>query len=458
LAVAKSNSHWPIFQPSDYNAFLCFANQTTSKHLDTLYLRKSMFAGLSGYWQDLNEWFFRTPDRALDEAYKAAQRIRSIEEESFGGQPIPVNDSQKALPSYLRADLQKYLNIAKIRLTEFQTSRSLDARQSDNPNNPYGSDIEAEALVLEKLQFIDWILDRYSGLAKSSSVNSVAAVAPQTIFTNFENLNTPAAKNNKLMDRSVINTFKKLQQDLNPQAEQEVVTTFRSSKDRTRNSLRFLLTLALVPLLVHFVSKFILFGPVIDFYYPHTHKQNIFINTSLEKEAMEELESFERHLKFQALTDQMPKLSTEEIEDKVKEKASVIRSSFTRQSSNAIKNWFADFAAIASFALMISRSKRQVTNLFEFIDSIINGLSDTAKAFMIILFSDMFVGFHSPHGWEVILIGIADHLGITENRNFNSLFIATFPVILDTIFKYWIFRYLSGQSPSSVATYKTMNE
>ena len=42
--------------------------------------------------------------------------------------------------------------------------------------------------------------------------------------------------------------------------------------------------------------------------------------------------------------------------------------------------------------------------------------------------------------------------------NFIFLFIATFPVILDTIFNYWIFRYLNRISPSSVATYKNMNE
>jgi hypothetical protein len=33
-------------------------------------------------------------------------------------------------------------------------------------------------------------------------------------------------------------------------------------------------------------------------------------------------------------------------------------------------------------------------------DEIVYGLSDSAKAFIIILFTDMFVGFHSPHGWE----------------------------------------------------------
>ena len=111
-----------------------------------------------------------------------------------------------------------------------------------------------------------------------------------------------------------------------------------------------------------------------------------------------------------------------------------------------------------AFAGIIFFCKREIQIIKSFLDEIAYGLSDSAKAFLIILLTDMFVGYHSPHGWEVILEGIARHLGLPENREFNFLFIATFPVILDTVLKYWIFRYLNRISPSSVATYKNMNE
>jgi CemA family len=409
-----------------------------------------MFAGLSGYWQDVNEWFFRTPDRALDEAYKAALKVQSIEDEN-GGQKIEENDPK--LPAYLRADLQKYLRITKLRLTEFQTSRSIDARTTDAPDSPYGTDIETEALVLEKLQFIDWILARYS----TKSAPTPAPVNNQPVFTNFDQPKPPG-KNNLLIDTTVVNTLKKIRQDLSPAAEQEIVSTFRASKDLTKNSLRFILTMLLIPLLVHFMSKFLVIGPIVDAYYPQAHRENIFINSNLEKEALEDLDRFERHLKFQSLTGVTPPLSGEELESKVKKEAAQIRKSFTRQSTNAIKNWFADFLSVTAFIFFLTRSKRQITSLLSFMNEIVSGVSDSAKVFVIILFTDVFVGFHSPHGWEVVLSGMADHWGIAENRNFNSLFIATFPVILDTVFKFWVFRYLSGQSPSSVAIYKSMNE
>jgi len=48
-------------------------------------------------------------------------------------------------------------------------------------------------------------------------------------------------------------------------------------------------------------------------------------------------------------------------------------------------------------------------------------------------------------------MGLPNHLGLPQRENFVLLFIATFRVILATIFKYWIFRYLNRVSPSSVA-------
>jgi hypothetical protein len=58
-----------------------------------------------------------------------------------------------------------------------------------------------------------------------------------------------------------------------------------------------------------------------------------------------------------------------------------------------------------------------------------------------------------------ILIGfILEHLGFSHNKHVISCFVSTFPVILDTVFKYWIFRHLNRISPSIVVSYHTMNE
>lgn len=41
-----------------------------------------------GFLRNAQQWFFRTPDRALNQAYEAAQMIEAIEREYFGGNPI----------------------------------------------------------------------------------------------------------------------------------------------------------------------------------------------------------------------------------------------------------------------------------------------------------------------------------------------------------------------------------
>nr|YP_009366525.1 envelope membrane protein [Mitragyna speciosa]YP_009563862.1 envelope membrane protein [Neolamarckia cadamba]YP_010422553.1 envelope membrane protein [Uncaria hirsuta]YP_010422638.1 envelope membrane protein [Uncaria sessilifructus]YP_010422723.1 envelope membrane protein [Uncaria macrophylla]YP_011034349.1 chloroplast envelope membrane protein [Uncaria rhynchophylloides]ATL60440.1 envelope membrane protein [Cephalanthus occidentalis]WIL98555.1 envelope membrane protein [Adina rubella]AR len=85
-------------------------------------------------------------------------------------------------------------------------------------------------------------------------------------------------------------------------------------------------------------------------------------------------------------------------------------------------------------------------------------LSDTVKAFSILLLTDLCIGFHSPHGWELMVGSVYKDFGFVHNDQIISGLVSTFPVILDTIFKYWIFRYLNRVSPSLVVIYHSMND
>ena len=148
---------------------------------------------LTQYWLRANQWFSRTADRALDEAYKAALKIKAIEDEHFGGEKIliPAESTKNQVATYFQNDLNKYLNIARIRLAEFQTSRTVtgnnypqppDSQQFSsrgfNDINAYTPDIEYEARILEKLSFIDDILTRYAD-------NTQPAANPNAQRSNF---------------------------------------------------------------------------------------------------------------------------------------------------------------------------------------------------------------------------------------------------------------------------------
>jgi hypothetical protein len=221
------------------------------------------------------------------------------------------------------------------------------------------------------------------------------------------------------------------------------------------------LLLIIVPLLVQQVSKNFLVGPVVDRAYDEAIQQGVadnFLNLEMEEEALHELQRFSERLRFEEFIGKVEPMSESELEEVIRERAIEIESDYLERSTSAIKNVFADIFASIAFILLLLNSRREIAILKSFIDEIVYGLSDSAKAFMIILFTDTFVGYHSPHGWEILLEGISRHFGLPANRDFIFLFIATFPVILDTVFKYWIFRYLNRISPSAVATYKTMNE
>nr|YP_009650377.1 envelope membrane protein [Vaccinium oldhamii]QCF39507.1 envelope membrane protein [Vaccinium oldhamii] len=85
-------------------------------------------------------------------------------------------------------------------------------------------------------------------------------------------------------------------------------------------------------------------------------------------------------------------------------------------------------------------------------------LSDTIKAFSILFLIDLCTGYHSTHGWELIIGSVYNDFGFFHNDQILSVLVSILPPILDAIFKYLIFSYLSRVSPSLVVIYNSMNE
>jgi hypothetical protein len=417
-----------------------------------------------------------TPERSVEEAYQAALAIRAIEEEHFQGQPISAQYGQypENTMSYFQGELRKYLKIVRVNLGRFRANRATLERDS-----------------LDKLQFSDQVINRYDGTKPNQAlVDASRAMVPisasPTTTTNprrpsliqeqTELASTPKQKGSNLealsdktglLPRSILGTLNRLKRDLDPEPDSEILENLRVNRAKTFIAIRFLLVLVTLTLFVQIGTRHVILsnqwpiGNRITQHYQIESKGKLFINSELEEEALKELGHYEEKLKFKNMLNEAlerPVLSSEEMEEKVRSKAKHVADDFAYQSSNAVKNWIADLIGLLMFGLILFNSRREIEILKAFIDELVYGLSDSAKAFIIILFTDIFVGFHSPHGWEVLLEGVAQHFGVAPNHDFIFLFIATFPVILDTIFKYWIFRYLNRVSPSAVATYKNMNE
>jgi len=420
-------------------------------------------------WLSCYQWLIDTPERALFTAYQSAREIKNIELEYFGGKKISreSQDYTETVMSYWQGSLTRNLFIIKVRLTEFKLSNNLSKRTSSQ--------------LLDKLNFIDQVTSRYemedSLLSYTINDDEPVSNKPQSnnyglwkTQTNLSEIDLDAIASRApesattAIPATIGTTISRITQGFSNQksAEAEFVQKFRQSRRRTQRAIRFLVILVIVPLLTQYLSQRIIINPVVEKIRGENYI-HVFLNSDMEKEAFKELNLFQQTLKFDLfLHHELENNELEEeqkkIADKVKDKAKEIAEEFRHKSNRAISNVFADLMSIIAFAIIVFLSKKDIVFVKSLIDEIFYGLSDSAKAFIIILFTDIFVGFHSPHGWEVILEGFAEHLGLAANEMIIFAFIATFPVILATIFKYWIFRYLSRLSPSALATLKEMDE
>jgi ABC-type multidrug transport system fused ATPase/permease subunit len=131
---------------------------------------------------------------------------------------------------------------------------------------------------------------------------------------------------------------------------------------------------------------------------------------------------------------------------------------YNKESISALTNLLADFMGLLILLILVVNMKMSLMNTTAFLSESFFSLKDSKKAFLMLLFTDLLVGFHSPRGWEVIFHFLFEHFGLPENHNIIFLLVGTFPVLLDALFKYWIFRHLNRHSPATVATFQAMVE
>lgn len=461
------------------------------------------------------KWYQSTPERALEEAYQAAKAIKAIEDQHFDGQPIGFSSPYKgAVSTYFQTERDKNIRTIQVRLNEYKVGaffvdlypRTADvekatvAQQVMERGSTQGSvsdevtvNVVAESIerqsILDKLTFVDSVLIRYTSVSKtrtkvkresslidptrhsenkqadsSKRANIPVVVAVQDSlyegdFTSDDVSADPSKlDSSSFIPRSILRTANRFRKELDPDPsnEEDILQDFRVSRTRTQGAVRFLLLLAIIPLLTQVFMKYVIVGPVLD-RFQAPEQIEIMINPEVENKVFNELAHYEQRLKFQSLTSTVP-MSETQMKQMLRERASELSEEYQWELTEPAKNIVADLFALTAFSVLIVRGRQQIEVLKSFFDEIVYGLSDSAKAFIIILFTDVFVGFHSPHGWEVIIESTLSHFGLPLNHNFINVFIATFPVMLDTVFKYWIFRYLNQISPSAVATYRNMNE
>lgn len=263
-----------------------------------------------------------------------------------------------------------------------------------------------------------------------------------------------------LVPRSISRTLERFFNELVPTSEEQVIREFRVSRSQALTSFYYFLRLLTIPCFIWVLIFQTTIKPFHDFI---VFKENNITHTPLQHLILEKCSQIEDRFYFDFLRNKtdIKSIDFELIEGNFnsfkEDEQSLIKNIYNEKAAGQV-NLFCLFISLTIFFLLTKIDKSRLSILRSFLDESLYGLNDATKAFLLILITDIFVGFHSPKGWEIFLDQLLDKLGIIDTNQIVIIFVASFPVLLDTIFKYWIFRYLNRLSPSAVATYHNINE
>jgi hypothetical protein len=142
----------------------------------------------------------------------------------------------------------------------------------------------------------------------------------------------------------------------------------------------------------------------------------------------------------------------------LQEKTTELAARYNVLSIEAITNFCSDLISFFTLCYLLFALEIQINITKSFLLEVFFGLDDSKKSLLILLITDLLVGYHSSNIWELFFEFIFDHYGFAESQTGVFLLVATLPVLLDVLFKYLIFRHLNRSSPATVATYHAMIE
>uniref|UniRef100_A0A7S3UBX4 Chloroplast envelope membrane protein n=1 Tax=Picocystis salinarum TaxID=88271 RepID=A0A7S3UBX4_9CHLO len=263
----------------------------------------------------------------------------------------------------------------------------------------------------------------------------------------------PASRDSFLMgDSGLASKF-----DPDPDAvEGALMFEARVNRFESRESVKYVAMLFAAPILTGFLVNHLVADPILQVY-GKTHPKVFEMTSNQKVRAAKKIHMEEKRIKFNASVGHAPSISQDEMLEELEKKARELQHEQIEENRIAMVNVFADgSSAITLFALLLlNRNMAQVIS--RTLDRLFTGLSDTGKAFIIILITDILLGYHSEAGWHEILKLGSEHYGLEAEDSAIYLFVAIVPVTMDSIFKYWVFRYLNRLAPSATVTYRAMN-
>ncbi|KAG2652481.1 hypothetical protein PVAP13_1NG338700 [Panicum virgatum] len=125
-----------------------------------------------------------------------------------------------------------------------------------------------------------------------------------------------------------------------------------------------------------------------------------------------------------------------------------LRDEWRLENRNAFANIWSDMVYGIVLFLLICFNPSKVAMLKFTGYKLLNNISDSGKAFLIILVSDILLGYHSEPGWHTMVEVILEHYGLEADQAAVTFFVCLVPVAFDVLIKFWVYKYLPRLSPS----------
>lgn len=314
--------------------------------------------------------------------------------------------------------------------------------------------------INRKLAWIEATLNEFDARGARCSVNFFPPQTTKKMIEkslNYESANfTSAYESISLVPRSVTRTLSRFGAELTSQSSVLVHNDFDSAKNQALVSLQYVGCFPLLPLTIPISFRNWFLESWIRGWWNITQTQ-VFINPLQEEKALKQLREVEALLWLDDATEHLADTQLQNYDANAYDETTQLAIMYNELNIQLLLQLVTDVISIAIPASLFITGRKRLAVSNSRIQESFYSLNDTMKAFSTLSLTDLCVGFHSPHGWEIVIGSPFEHFGLIPSKYVISRLVSTFPVILDTVSKYWIFRHLNRTSPSIVATYHTMS-
>ncbi len=414
-------------------------------------------------------WLSKRREKALNAAYGGALTVQKLEQDLFEGQKITeVPGRSKTVTDYAISLRDRQLLKIRFNLARFKANSFLFESRSEQPEStepPADSAVaqEKHQQILEKLEVIESVIAKYRGEGNlatffvSDDVLMPSKTESETPPVRDRTLDIPALEMDSERQRDkLLPRLRSPNKESTAEYEQQIIDTLRLQRKQTQVAVRWLAVLLIIPLSIQILTKNLIFEPLLGTY-SDRNPTEIALNDEIRDEFARDYLFAKEKLEVATLLGYYDDMDDARREEYLQEAAFDIWRDAREEELNGLKNLLADFVAFLTFLFLCLIGRRQVVLIRTVANRTFMNLRDPVKVFLFILVTDIFVGFHSAEGWEVILVATFQHFGVPENQFFINGFIATVPVIIDACIKFWIFNFLTRYSPATSAIYERMN-